>query len=291
MTDREALILLNMIEGLGPKKIEKLLSYLDRASSIFTMKDAELKKFLGQVLSAAIIKKRESLQYFKELKLIEKHNIEILTILDRDYPPLLKEIYDPPAVLYVKGNKDCLAKNCLAIVGSRKASLYGLNASQKFSYSLASLGFVIVSGLAYGIDTSAHKGALKAKACTCAVLGSGLLHIYPKENSTLATQIVKRGCVISEFPLESSPRKENFPRRNRIISGLSQGTLVVEAAQKSGALITANFALEQSREVFCLPGCIDSPQSRGVHSFIKQGARLVDSVEDILDELSIKTKS
>ncbi|MBN2120954.1 MAG: DNA-processing protein DprA [Candidatus Omnitrophica bacterium] len=291
MTDREALILLNMVEGLGPKKIEKILSSLDKPSDIFTARKEVLDSILGQGLSLGVISKRDSSEFSKELKLIEREKIDILTILDGDYPALLKEIYDAPAVLYLKGQRSSLRGSCIGIVGSRRASFYGLNSSERLSYALACLGLTVVSGLARGIDTCAHKGALKADGLTVAVLGSGLLNIYPSENKGLAREICLKGCLVSEFPLTMSPLRQNFPRRNRIISGLSRGVLVVEAAKRSGALITANFALEQNREVFCLPGKIDSIQSKGTNSLIKQGAKLVDSVEDIFEELGLELKN
>jgi len=291
MENREALILLNMVEGLSPPKAKELLSKLDEPKDVFSLKAKELKTIFGENIGEKVFSKRNSSEFLTELKLIEKEKIDILAILDREYPSLLTEIYDPPLLLYLKGRKECLSKKCLAIVGSRRASFYGLSSAEKFAYSLAYLGLVVVSGLARGIDTSAHKGALSAGGETVGVLGSGLLNIYPKENTSLASQIIERGCLISEFPLTKPPFRENFPRRNRVISGLSLGVLVVEATQRSGALITANFALEQGREIFALPGSYNSPQSKGVHSLIKQGAKLVDCVEDILEELNIELGS
>jgi len=225
----------------------------------------------------------------KELEKAQKENIEIIDFFSPFYPPLLKEIDCPPLVIYVKGEKQCLSKRCFAIVGTRLASLYGKMISEKIAFSLASLGLVIVSGLARGIDAYAHKGALKG-GLTVAVLGSGLLNIYPKENLTLAEKIAEKGALISEFPLDEPPFKKNFPQRNRIISGLSEGVLVTEAPQRSGALITARFALEQNREVFALPGEAFSPLSKGTHLLIKEGAKLVDSLEDILEELNLSLK-
>jgi len=190
-------------------------------------------------------------------------------------------------VLYINGNKAALNKSLFAIVGTRNPTAYGISMAQDFSYNLSLLGIVIVSGLARGIDTAAHKGALK-KGQTVAVLGSGLLNIYPRENTHLAERIAeKNGAVVSEFPLHMAPRRENFPRRNRIVSGLSKGVLVVEAAARSGALITAHLALEQNREVFALAGRADSLVSKGAHLLIKEGAKLVDSIDDILEELNI----
>jgi DNA processing protein len=288
MTNTEAIILLNMVEGLGPKRIEFLLSNLESPKEVFTIRHKSLKPLLGEKLSGKLIEKRSSLEFRKELDLIAKEDIDVVTVLDSDYPSLLKETYDPPALLYLKGRRQDLNGICFGIVGSRKASVYGLTESEKFSLSLSYLGLVIVSGLAKGIDTYAHRGALKAGGLTVAVLGSGLNNIYPRENIDLAKDIANRGCVVSEFPINTPPLRENFPRRNRIISGLSLGILVVEAAKRSGALITARYALEQAREIFCLPGHIDSEQSRGTHELIKQGACLIDSVDDILQNLNIK---
>jgi len=225
----------------------------------------------------------------EELEKAKKENIEVIDFFSPFYPSLLKEIGCPPLVIYVRGEKESLNKRCFAIVGTRLASLYGKMMAEKIAFSLASLGLVIVSGLARGIDTYAHKGALKG-GLTIAVLGSGLLNIYPKENLTLAEKIAEKGALVSEFPLEEPPFKKNFPQRNRIISGLSEGVLVAEAPQRSGALITARFALEQNREVFALPGEAFSPLSKGTHLLIKEGAKLVDSLEDILEELNLNLK-
>ncbi len=288
MSDREALILLNMVEGLSPRKAKEFLSKLDKPKEIFTLQFKSLEAFLGKSLTQKLLAKRDSQEFKEELRLIEKEKIDIITILDEDYPSLLSEIYEPPFLLYLKGRRSLLNEKCFAVVGSRRASFYGLSSSERFSYSLAYLGLVIVSGLALGIDTYAHKGALEAGGGTLAVLGSGLLNIYPKQNKNLAQEITERGCLLSEFPLTMPPFPRNFPRRNRIISGLSLGVLVVEARLRSGALITANFALEQGREVFALPGGYNSPQSKGTHLLIKQGAKLIDSLEDILEELNVE---
>jgi len=214
----------------------------------------------------------------------------MLTFKDKEYPFLLKQITDPPVVLYIKGRLKEEDKLSIAIVGSRQASFYGLQCSQKFSFELAELGFTIVSGLARGIDTWAHKGALKAGGRTIAVLGSGFSFIYPEENKELVEEIALKGAVISEFSCNTQPFSFNFPRRNRIISGLSLGVLVVEAAKKSGALITANFALEQNRQVFCVPGRQDSFTSWGTNTLIKEGAKLVLDIQDILEELNLDIK-
>ena len=249
----------------------------------------KLKKIPSEKDIEKILQVRDSGSLEKELKLIEKEKINVIDIFDVDYPNILKEISRPPLVLYVKGNIAALNKFLFAVVGTRLPTLYGISMAEEFSYKLASLGITVVSGLARGIDTAAHKAALR-NGETVAVLGSGLLNIYPRENIRLAGQICSQGALISEFPLGTPPLKENFPRRNRIVSGLSHGVLVVEAAAKSGALITARLAMEQNREVFALPGNADSPLSKGGHSLIKDGAKLVDSIEDIIEELNIDFK-
>jgi len=287
MTQQEALVGLNLFSGIGSVRLKKLLEVFAQPQDILAAPVDTLKKIdgIGEVLALEIANIKIS-DIEREFKLADKYKINILTVDDVDYPENLKSIYDPPIVLYVKGNLTAQDKLSIGIVGSRRASFYGLNSAEKFAYELAGLGFTVVSGLAYGIDTQAHKGALKADGRTIAVLGSGLANIYPSENKKLAGQISQSGAVISEFPLSAAPLPNNFPRRNRIISGLSLGLLVVEAAKNSGALITADFALEQGREVFALPGKIDSGNSFGTNGLIKQGAKLVSNIEDILEELN-----
>ena len=289
MTEAEALIALNTISGVGSSRLKKLLEAFGSASRIFLAREYALKKVdgIGDKISGEISGFHfENLK--KELDLAKKLKVNIVTFQDKEYPGNLKSIYDPPLCLYLKGGlleSDTLS---LAVVGSRRASFYGLSCAEKFSYALANLGITIVSGLARGIDTQAHKGALKAKGRTIAVLGSGLNCIYPSENKKLADDIACSGAVISEFPLNARPLAQNFPRRNRVISGLSQGVMVVEAARNSGALITADFALEQGRDVFAIPGKVDSATSFGTNQLIKQGAKLIDSIEDIIEELKPK---
>lgn len=210
-----------------------------------------------------------------------------ISISDKDYPARLKNIYSPPVDLYIKGEFLPEDEIAVALVGSRKASQYGLELSEKLAYDLATRGITVVSGLARGIDSAAHRGALKAKGRTIAVFGCGIDYIYPPENKLLAEQIQERGALISEFPDKLSPKPYNFPRRNRIISGLSLGVVVIEAARTSGALITANFALEQGREVFAVPGKVNSDTSEGVHRLLKEGAKLVETVDDIIEELNL----
>lgn len=292
MTELEAKITLNLLPEISSLCYKRLLDHFKSALAILKAnpdeleKSCSLKKETTAKLNALI--KNESFK--KELELIEKNKVNVLPLDDPDYPRLLKEIHDPPPILYVKGKleKDSLK---IAIVGSRQASMYGLKIAERFSYELASYGITIVSGMARGIDTAAHKGALKAKGRTIAILGSGLSCIYPPENKGLFEQISNSGAVISEFPMSTKPLGYNFPRRNRIISGLSLGVLVVEAAKRSGALITVSSALEQGREVFVIPGKADSPTSFGTNQLIKEGAKLVDDASEIIQELNLNLSS
>ncbi|MCU0666571.1 MAG: DNA-processing protein DprA [Candidatus Omnitrophica bacterium] len=288
MTKLEVLVSLNMIGEIGSVRLGRLLDYFDRLEDIFTASPGQLMRIAGvsqKIADRIHAFKKEDLD--KELEAAEKLGLEIITLDDADYPENLKNIPSPPIVLYVKGNLEEEDKSAIGVVGSRRASFYGLSQAEKFSFDLAKDGVTIVSGMARGVDTSAHQGALKAHGRTIAVIGSGFNHIYPAENKELAEKIAQNGAVISEFPLAAQPLRGNFPRRNRVISGLSLGTLVIEAAQNSGALITADFALEQGRDVFCLPGKIDSSLSLGPNKLIQQGAKLVCSKEDILEELKL----
>ena len=289
MNDTERLLILNMIEDVGSVRTRCLLEHFGSFGKVFEATEDELKrvKEIGSLIAPKITQGIKEIDLDKELRLIKKHNTKVVTFIDKDYPESLKNIYDLPVVLYVKGEilpEDDIA---IAIVGSRKASFYGMQTAERLGYELASRGITIVSGMARGIDSSAHRGALKASKRTIAVLGSGLANIYPEEHIILADEISKKGAVISEFPMRTIPDRGNFPKRNRIISGLSKGVIVVEAAQKSGALITADCALEQGREVFAVPGKVDSVTSRGTNGLIKQGAKLAETVEDVLDELDL----
>lgn len=220
----------------------------------------------------------------REAQAFAKSGASILTLLDRDYPPLLKEIPDPPPYLFLKGTLPEPA-TAIAVVGSRLASDYGMTITARFAREMAEQGVTIVSGLAQGVDAAAHRGALQVSGRTIGVLGCGIDQVYPAANRQLFREMAERGAIVSEFPMGTGPDASNFPRRNRIISGLSRGVLVVEAAEKSGSLITARFALDQGREVFAIPGNISSRGSRGTNCLIKQGAKLVECVADILGEL------
>ncbi|MCX5710697.1 MAG: DNA-processing protein DprA [Candidatus Omnitrophica bacterium] len=214
-------------------------------------------------------------------------SFKTINLNDAGYPDNLKSIYDPPKALHVLGEIKPEDKFAVAIVGSRRATYYGLAQAEMYGAQLASKGITVVSGMARGIDSAAHRGALKSGGRTIAVIGSGFNNIYPQENKELAKEIAKNGAVVTEFPVDTKPLPQNFPQRNRVISGLGLGVLVVEAAKNSGALITADFALEQGREVFALPGKIDSGNSYGTNELIKQGAKLVTCVEEILEELIV----
>jgi DNA processing protein len=245
--------------------------------------DLERVPGIGPLTSRAIL---EAPAPQEEIALAARQGIEILPSTGPGFPPALRTLYDHPIVLYRRGTLTEADALAVGVVGSRQATEYGRRQASRFAQELARLRITVVSGLARGIDTAAHRGALRApEGRTVAVLGSGLLRVYPPENARLLGEICERGAAISEFPLASAPRTENFPRRNRLISGLSLGILVVEAAERSGALITADWALEQGRDVFCLPGPVESPLSRGCHRLIKQGAKLAESPADILEEI------
>jgi len=280
-------ILLNFL-NFSAKKSTDIIENCPDLDLILSASGSELKNILS--LNSNDIEKilsfRNSAAFEDELRLIDKNKVKCLDIFDPDYPTLLKEIACPPLVLYVKGSLDIFSKFLFAIVGSRIPTMYGISMAKDYAHRLSSLGIGVVSGLARGIDAAAHIGAIDTGQ-TIAVLGSGLLNIYPRDNRKLFDRIIGAGAVISEFPLKTLPLKENFPRRNRIVSGLSRGVLVVEAAIKSGALITARLACEQNRDVFAIPGNADSPLSKGTHSLIKEGAKLVDCLEDILEELNV----
>lgn len=291
MTELECLLVLNAVPGLGNARIKGLLEVFGSAGKVLSANAKELaaKNIIPRLVLGSIGHFDADQHLKKEFELIKKHDVKVVAMNDADYPESLKEIPDAPVLLYVKGSvkKDNLG---IAVVGSRRASLYGVAMAEKIAIGLAELGVTIVSGMARGVDTAAHRGALKAKGTTIAVLGSGLAHVYPPENKKLFEEIVANGAVISEFSMDTLPLAYNFPRRNRIISGLALGVVVVEASNKSGALITSRFALEQGKEVFAVPGKIDNPNAQGVHNLIKQGAKLISGVEDIIEELKPQFK-
>lgn len=276
---------LSRIEGLGPIKIENLLEKYKTPEKIWNLNKSELMqiKGIGENIANNILKKeyRENLEQY--VKYMEKYDIGIITIKDKDYPKDLLHIYDAPAILYYKGDKELLHTNMIAIIGCRDCSLYGKEVSMKFSQELAKRGITIISGMAKGIDSYSHIGCIKAKGKTIAVLGNGIDIIYPKENRLLYDKILSTGgLILSEYVIGTKPSKLSFPARNRIISGLSKGVIVVEAKEKSGTLNTVDFALEQGKEIFVIPGNITSNNSASTNELIKQGANCVTCVEDIL---------
>lgn len=292
MEELKYLNALNRIQLLGPARIELLLNRFGSAKRAWEVPEKELAGITElQNIISRLVKERESIDPEKEWQRLQNLGLDVWRLRSPDYPPLLKTISRPPPVLYTCGRWQEDDQLAIAIVGSRRCTFYGREVAARLARELAGLGFTIVSGLALGIDTQAHRGALEANGRTIAVLGCGLNISYPPGNRDLRDRIASSGVVISEFPLDAAPLPQNFPQRNRIISGLSLGTVVVEAPEKSGALITANYALEQNREVFAVPGNIGSPYSRGCHLLIKDGAKLVESVADILDELAVRPVS
>lgn len=274
------------MEEIGPVGVRSLISLLGTPQAIFDVEREKLfeAQGIGPAVVDKIIEQRRKIRPDEELKRAAELGAIIITPADSDYPKDLAQIHDPPLALYILGKLIASDHRAIGVVGSRHTTMYGRETAESLAYQLAHAGFTVVSGLARGIDTAAHRGALKAKGRTLAVLGGGLDCIYPSENKPLAEEIAENGAVLSEFPLGRKPDKTTFPIRNRIISGLSMGVVVVEAGLTSGALITANQALEQGRCVFAVPGRVDSPASKGAHMLIKNGARLVENVDDILQE-------
>ncbi|PIV24819.1 MAG: DNA-protecting protein DprA [Deltaproteobacteria bacterium CG03_land_8_20_14_0_80_45_14] len=278
---------LSLTPGVGSILIKRLLDQFKTPEAIFRAPMKELLKIegLGENGAREIQKGPLEKAVGRELSLLEEAGGKIVTLMDDDYPKRLKDIYDPPALLYLRGELRREDELAVAIVGSRKTSPYGRWITEKIGQDLARYGVTVVSGMARGIDSVAHKGALQGGGRTIAVLGCGVDVIYPSENRNLFYQIIEHGSILSEFPMGSPPEGGHFPRRNRIISGLSIGVVIVQASSKSGSLITASYALEQGREVFAVPGNVGVEGSRGTNQLIKEGAKLVESSEDILEEI------
>ncbi len=290
MENRARLLALNLIDGIGSTRLRRLLETFGSLERLWQAEAAELRQVegIGAQLASRIVAARgfdKAVQ--QECALAQRGGARIVTLEDEDYPTMLRAIPDPPLVLYVRGTLPA-QDTAVGIVGARLASLYGLQMAQRLGYDLGLRGITVVSGLARGVDGAAHRGALKSGSRTVAFLGGGLSRLYPPEHRELAEQIVRQGAVVSEYPMGMEPMAQNFPRRNRLISGLSLGVVIVEAAKRSGALITADCALEQGREVFAVPGKADAATAQGTNHLLKQGARLVTSVEDILEELGLE---
>jgi len=285
----EAWLRLKLTPGVGDASARKLLAAFGLPPAIFAQPRAALAAVVGPALAERLLTEPEGWRELCEQTrrwLAGDVRRQLLTLGDPDYPAELLQIEDPPLLLHLEGDPAALRHPLrLAMVGSRNPTAQGADHARQFARALAEAGACIVSGLALGIDGAAHEGALEAGGCTVAVVGTGLDQVYPKKHQALAQRIAAQGALISEYLLGTPPLAANFPKRNRIISGLSQGVLVVEAALQSGSLITARQAAEQGREVFAIPGSIHSPQSRGCHALIRQGAKLVESAMDILEEL------
>jgi DNA processing protein len=282
-----------MVEGVGRITYNKLITHFGSPEKVFSASHKELMgvEGIGKKTANSIKSFKFEDEAKKELDRIEKSKTDVLTIADTEYPSSLKAIFDPPPVLYVKGKiikNDAIA---VGVVGSRSPTVYGKLITEKISKGLAEMGITVVSGMARGIDSIAHKSAINCGGRTIAVLGCGLNVVYPPENFNLMDEIANNGAVISEFPISAKPDKMNFPQRNRVISGLSLGVVVVEAAEKSGSLITARHAVEQGREVFAVPGSVNSPKSQGTNRLIKMGAKLIEDAGDIIEEFSPDVRS
>ncbi|MFZ6655203.1 DNA-processing protein DprA [Undibacterium sp. TJN19] len=282
---------LEQTSGVGGEAARHLLARFGLPDQIFAASHAALCQVVSEKNARALLAPpSESLarQIEKTLEWCAQPGNHVLTLADANYPRALLEIPDPPILIYAKGRLSLLDATTIAVVGSRNATVQGIKNAEEFSASLSQSGLTISSGLAAGIDAAAHQGALRGKGSTVAVIGTGADIVYPARNRTLAHLIAEEGCIVSEYPLGMPAIASNFPRRNRIISGLAKGVLVVEAAAQSGSLITARMAAEQGREVFAIPGSIHSPLSKGCHQLIRQGAKLVESAQDILEELQLQ---
>jgi len=278
----------SLIPGIGPVRLSQIREHFGDLERAWQANGPELEAIgLDQRAVKTILAQRPRINLEAEMAKLARYRIKVLTLDDPSYPPRLREIYEAPPVLYVRGELLPEDEWALAVVGSRRVTTYGRQVTEELVTGLVEAGLTIVSGLARGVDTIAHRAALKAGGRTIAVLACGLDLVYPGENLELAQEIMQHGALVSDYPLGTRPRAENFPRRNRIMSGLSLGVLVTEAMERSGALITANLALEQDREVFAVPGNIFSPASRGCNRLIRDGAKLVQEVNDILEELNL----
>ncbi|MCX7184216.1 MAG: DNA-processing protein DprA [Nitrosospira sp.] len=289
--DIESWLSLGLINGLGDESERRLLVAFGSPADILSANVAALQRVVSKQAADSIALGVDKNKLAAALRWLEHPSNSVITLADSDYPSLLLNIPDPPPLLYLKGRRELLNSPALAIVGSRNATPQGLSNAEAFAAAASNAGLCIISGMALGVDAAAHRGGLHGIAASIAVVGTGLDIIYPARNRELAHELAEKGALISEFPLGTPAIGSNFPRRNRIISGMSRGCLVVEAALQSGSLITARQALEQGRDVFAIPGSIHSPLSRGCHALIKQGAKLVESAQDILEELGYQVTS
>ncbi len=288
MTEKEALIALNMMPGIGSVTVLRIMERFGSAGALFELGERDLARIqgVGSERAARIAAERGGIAYQAEMERAAGSSVKLVTLADEDYPEMLKRISDPPLALYVAGDTRILNKAGCAVIGTRHASLYGRETARRFGYQLAAAGYCVISGFARGIDTEAHSGAVQAGGLTVAVLGSALDKMYPQENRKFARELIEKGgAIITEYPFGREADRQTFPQRNRIVSGMSRGVLVIESPLRSGTLITVAQALEQGRSVMAVPGRIDSQASAGSNRLIREGARLVASVEDVLEEL------
>ena len=290
MLERWAYIALNMMPGVGPVGVRRLISALGSPAAVWSATEEELLavRGMGEKTVGRLLRDRDTVDPEAEDQRAWAMGAMVVTPLDAEYPNQLSTLHDPPLVLYVRGSLEASDARSVAVVGSRSASAYGLATADRLGYQLGQCGWTVVSGLARGIDTAAHRGALKGGGRTVAVLGCAIDRLYPAESEGLAEEIVRQGAVVSEYPLGREADRQTFPYRNRIVSGLSLGTVVVESDRKGGSMHTADAAMEQGRSVFAVPGRVDLPGARGPHYLLKNGARLVESAEDVLAEFEFE---
>ncbi len=288
MTDREALIAMNRIQGLGAITVKRMAERFGSLTAVFEAPESDLLSVQGIGIEKARLfcEELKRARADEELERASRSRVKLVTWADDGYPALLKQIADPPLVLYVAGSVEALDKPAVAIIGTRHPTVYGREVARRFGFQLAAAGYVVVSGLALGIDTEAHTGALQATGQTVAVLGGAMDRLFPRENTGLAREMVlKEGAVVTEYPFGRQPDRQTFPMRNRIVSGLCKGVLVVEAPLNSGTMITVGQALDQNRTVMAVPGRIDSPASQGCHKLLREGARLVTTADEVIEEM------
>lgn len=291
-TNTKFILGLSLIPCFGYRRINKLYETFDNFEKIWRLSYSEIENILGEKLAKIFIKNRNIISLDEKIIKYKKLNIDIITCFDEIYPKILKEIYSPPLVLYARGNIELLKnKNLLSIVGTRKYSEYGKSVVKNLVTQISKQNITVVSGLAIGIDALAHIEALKGRGSTIAILGSAIDRVYPSSNFNLAKQIEENGLILSELPIGTKFAKENFPKRNRIIAGISRATLIIEAGEKSGALITANFAINENRDVLAIPGSIFNKNSIGTNNLIKQGAKIITSIDDVLEVYQITSKN
>jgi DNA processing protein len=285
--DLEALLRLTLVPGVGPLSQQKLLRAFETPQGALRARTADVQRVVEPDVAAALARGVDPALVARTIEWAQRPGRHVVVLGDAEYPAAWMQIAVPPTMFYAIGDPAWLSRPAIAVVGSRNATRHALEDAEAFSRALAAAGLTVVSGLAHGVDAAAHRGAVEEAGSTVAVMGTGPDRVYPRANAALAQRITERGCLVTEFPLDTHPAAANFPRRNRLISGLARAVLVVQAAEQSGSLITAGYAAEQGRDVFAMPGSIHSPLAKGCHKLIKDGAKLVDCAEDILSELGM----